>query len=163
MKVMWKSGARVKVDAETAHEVMEEVRGECGGALDLDALVEKSRPKKAPLHGEFEWNNKTAADKYRREQARYLVRSLEVIHDRAPELQSRVYEVTHQASESESAPGEKPVFRRTEDILQDPMARDELLSRAIRDAIAFRRKYHALTELSQVFRALDDFLQKASG
>jgi hypothetical protein len=39
--------------------------------------------------------------------------------------------------------------------------RDEILGNAIRDAIAFRRKYHALQELAKVVHVIDEFIETA--
>ncbi|MCP4103650.1 MAG: hypothetical protein GY750_19855 [Lentisphaerae bacterium] len=50
----------------------------------------------------------------------------------------------------------RKVFTTTEEILKDPDARAELLSNAIREALAFRRRYSQLSELANVIRAIDD-------
>lgn len=53
-----------------------------GGGTDrpkLSDVVEAARPKEAPLHRFFEWDNGKAARKFRIEQARWLVRSVRVV------------------------------------------------------------------------------------
>lgn len=69
----------------------------------------------------------------------------------------RAYESIRVVEVSDRKPPEtKHVFRRTEDILADDAGRADLLAQAVRDAIAFRRRYAALSELSQLIEVIDD-------
>jgi len=161
MKIVYKQGAQIKCKPQVAYREIERIRKENDGEINLDQVVRDSKLKDAPLHNEFEWNDKKAAHKLRLQQARYIVGSIEVIREEKPNIQARAYEVTLKAP---SVAGEKVkrVYKRTEDILSDPVARNELLAQAIKDAIAYRRRYHALSELAQVFKALDDFVSVAN-
>jgi tRNA A37 N6-isopentenylltransferase MiaA len=49
------------------------------GVIDPHTLVDESRPEDAPLHPVFEWRDEIAAEKWRVEQARRVVRSVEII------------------------------------------------------------------------------------
>lgn len=49
-----------------------------GGVLTPDAVVNDAKSAKSPLHRYFEWDDKKAADRYRLEQARELIRSVKV-------------------------------------------------------------------------------------
>jgi hypothetical protein len=160
VKVRFKQGAQIKTKPTVVYRELERIRKENDGVLSMAEIVRQSRPKGAPLHNEFEWNNSKAAEKYRQEQARYISRSIEIVRPETPTVQTRVYESTVIPGASEEDPP-KRVFKRVEDILADPVARDDLLKGAIRDAISFRRRYHALQELSKVSRAIDEFLEKA--
>lgn len=44
------------------------------GEVRASVVVKESKPKKAPLHNEFEWDDQKAADEYRLSQARRLIR-----------------------------------------------------------------------------------------
>lgn len=44
------------------------------GEVRPTVVVKESRPKDAPLHANFEWNNKRAGEKYRLIQARNIIR-----------------------------------------------------------------------------------------
>lgn len=73
----WKDLASVrniKADAQVAGEVCEELERE--GRLTPENLVEVSKDENAPLHNEFEWNDATAAKKYRRSQAQFIIKCL---------------------------------------------------------------------------------------
>jgi hypothetical protein len=49
------------------------------GKLTADVVVEEAKATKHPLHEFFDWNDRQAAQKYRLEQARHLMRSVYVI------------------------------------------------------------------------------------
>ena len=49
------------------------------GVIDPHTVVDESRPEDAPLHPAFEWCDEIAAEKWRVEQARRVVRSVEII------------------------------------------------------------------------------------
>jgi hypothetical protein len=158
MKAYWKKGSQHKVDATKAYNEIERIRGKHDGAVMPEVVIMEAEKKRNPLHREFNWDDTEAAHQYRLTQARGLLRHIEVIHESAPEIPMRAFEVVTQPAFSDTP--ERQVYRSTEEILQDPGMRDELLARAIRDALTYRRKYHALSELSQVFQSLDDFLVK---
>jgi hypothetical protein len=48
------------------------------GVIDPHTVVDESRPEDAPLHPVFEWRDEVAAEKWRVEQARRVVRSVEI-------------------------------------------------------------------------------------
>ena len=161
-KVAWKQGSRVGVKAEVAYRFFERIREENNGNLDLDDVVHKSKPHKAPLHNEFEWDDKKCGTRYRRDQARYMQRSLVVETPKSP---VRVYEpVTievQSAPESDEPPKTETVFKHIDDVMSNPVYRDELLRRAINDALIFKRKYHALSEMSKIIEVIDDVVSQA--
>lgn len=79
------------VDAQTAGTELERIRVSYGcnsfTALTPKAVVEEARPEDAPLHPAFEWDNDTAAEKYREHQATNLIRRVRVVAAPAPKRQ----------------------------------------------------------------------------
>jgi len=147
--------------AEKVYSELELIRKSEGGITPV-AVVEKAKEKDSALHRHFEWDDGIAAGKYRIVQARKVIQSIEVIHRDAPKVAARVYSVTTQKATPEK-PEPTKIYQSTEEALKDPVMRDEILGNAIRDAIAFRRKYSALQELSQVFASVDEFLVNFGG
>lgn len=49
-----------------------------GGRLTADAVVADAKSADSPLHDQFEWDDSIAADRYRIEQARTLIRSVRI-------------------------------------------------------------------------------------
>lgn len=68
------------VTAETAADELAAIH-ERHGALTPPVVVDAARPKDAPLHNVFEWDNKKAAESYRIDQARHLIRAVEIVTD----------------------------------------------------------------------------------
>lgn len=160
LKIQWKRGFRGKIDPQKAYNETERIKSKNGGVLTAGMVVEKARAKRNPLHKQFEWDNDAAAEEYRLEQARSMLRAIHVTYEEAPSLApQRVYVTTTEPAVKDN-PARK-VYRSVDEVLADPVARDELLGNAIREAISFRRKYNALSELSQVFQAIDDLMLSA--
>ena len=158
MEIKWKKGSQGKGDAEKCYLALEKIR-ERDGCLLPEAIVQKAKAKSSPLHNQFVWDDTEAAKRYRLEQARYLVRSIEVIYAGTPQIQSRAYRVVTWPHQEDEKP--RKAYQTVKEILADPVARDELLSNAIRDALAFRKAYHELSELAKVFRVIDQFIEDA--
>lgn len=59
-------------------ERLQQLAAENGGQLTPDAVVADAKKKASPLHRYFDWDDKVAAMKWRREQARQLIRSVRV-------------------------------------------------------------------------------------
>ena len=142
MVYKWKDAARLKTDAQTAGEICEKL--EKSGGLTAKRLVDESRPEDAPLHKEFEWNDATAAEAYREEQARYIIRSLIVQPETTKNEVVRAF----------FPMAEHKVFESLPVILSDAKKTDALLDMAMRELKAFELKYSTLSQLAPVFEAI---------
>jgi len=63
-----------------------------GGELKPQNVVDDAKIPKSPIHKYFDWNDTTAAKKYRLTQARKLVNSIEIVHVRR-EIKPKQYEI----------------------------------------------------------------------
>ena len=144
MVYKWKDAARLKTDAQTAGEICE--RLEKNGGLTAKRLVDESRPEDAPLHKEFEWNDATAAEAYREEQARYIIRSLIVQPEATKNEVVRAF----------FPMAEHKVFESLPIILSDAKKTSALLDMALRELKAFELKYSTLSQLAPVFEAIKE-------
>ena len=155
--IQWKVGSKMTGSAERVYGELELIRSRDGEITPV-AVVEKAEDEGSALHKYFEWDSDKAAERYRLEQARKVLRSIEIIHISAPSAPAKAYSIVTKPSKDPSKSATRKVYESTEEALKDPIMRDEVLGNAIREAVAFRRKYSALQELSQVFTAMDDFL-----
>ena len=147
MSYQFRKGFAHKVSADVAGAVCEDLAK--SGSLTPKKLVEVSRPKNAPLHSEFEWNNTRAADLWRQQQARMIINSLVVV---APETQTVVRKFYNIQSSERS-------YETLETIMSDVNKRELLLKSALQELDSFKRKYADLEELAGVFNAIDDLNQ----
>lgn len=142
MTFEWKPGSRFKVDANTAGAVCGQL--EAAGNLSAKSLLDASRPKDAPLHSEFEWNDSIAAEKFREGQARNIINHLVVRLDEKPDEPVRgFFQITQQ----------EPRYTNVNAILTHRDLRAELIQQALEEMAAFQRKYGTLTELAMIFEA----------
>ena len=149
MVFQWKQGAHIKADAQPAGVLCSRLEAE--GRLTARALLDESRDENSLLHGEFEWNDGIAAEKYRENQARHIINCLVTVHESATPTRS-FFNVECKTAE----------YRSVTAIMQDADGRDQLLSLALRELDAFKRKFNSLSELAAVFAAIEEIQEKRS-
>lgn len=142
------------VDANEAGKVMEGLEKTVG--LTKKSLVDASRPEDAPLHKAFEWNDSIAGEKYREIQAGKMITNLKVVTKVDETKKTRGF------VSLEYGVGKPGVFESTEKVLSVTEKKDRLLTLAIRDLQAFRRKYISLSELSELFEMIDEIVKKSA-
>lgn len=153
----WKNGFRYAnlADANDVQVELERVRKKNDGELSPNSVIDAAKAKRSKLHRFFTWDNSEAAHQYRLVEARRVIQSIEVVRSEAPEVGATREWQTRRAK---SNPKEV-VYDRMDEVLKDPEARTELLSRALSELLSIRRRYQQLQELSIVFRQLDDLLE----
>jgi len=160
MEIRYKKGAgRYKISADEMYLEIERIREGNNGELIAEDIVDNSKDIDSLLHNEFDWDNESAGNQWRKRQAMKMIQSIEVIHAEKPDSPTRMWEIVT-LQESEDKP-KRRVYKDVKEILADPIARDELLGRFINDALSFRKRYHAISELAGVvtiMTAIDDGL-----
>jgi len=158
----WKKGSTFKVDPRRAYDEIERVNGLFGGFAPDGQLVEASKNPDAVLHSLFDWNDSSAAQKYRLNTEKRIKRSLVAVYrstQQVPQPQPvRVYPRARVL-----APDDKTSQRlwvSTFAMLQDPEGRGQLLENARRDLQIFADKYRQLDELSSVLDPIDALLRR---
>lgn len=114
------------------------------GKLLPREVVESAANPESPLHSYFDWNDSSAAAKYRDWQARQLIASVEIVADNRFES-SPVY-VSLASDRLTSG------YRAVKDVLQDDALRQEMLETALGELKAIQWRYERLKELAGVFR-----------
>ena len=145
MVYQWKKAAYIKADAQTAGEVCEQLERTIG--LSAINLLDVSRAEDAPLHNEFEWDDETAAEEYRLQQARHIINCLCVKAEGAEKAAEpvRAFFKVEKAEMYDSL----NVILRSED------KHAALLRAAAAELAAFQRKYKALTELQPLWEVIE--------
>lgn len=141
----WKLPGLIPVDAQVAGEELQRIYHEKGTLNPVD-IVDESRDSAAPLHPCFEWDDVTAAEKYRQTQAQMIVRSIVTVKEtpnREP-VETRAFVSVRQEY--------KPI----EVVTSSEEQMQELLRTALAELMAFRRKYSILSELAGIMRAIEE-------
>lgn len=133
-----------KVPAEDAGRELDRIR-EKRGTLNAEDVVEESRDKGSVLHDIFEWDNEKAADSWRIEQARGLIRNITVsITTEKQEVCLRAFHCV--AMEKDGPRSYVPLNV----VCADKDAYASLLENCKRDAQNFIRKYDMLKEAKPI-------------
>lgn len=146
MVYQWKRAAHIKTSAQTAGEVCEQLESTIG--LSAVNLLDVSRAEDAPLHDEFEWDDETAAEEYRLQQARHIINCLCVKAEGAEKAAEPVrafFKIEKSAEMYDSL----TVILRSED------KHAALLRAAAAELAAFQRKYNALAELQPLWEVIE--------
>ena len=147
MVYQFKAGSHIRADAQVAGEMCERLAAE--GRLDAKTLVEENRPEDAPLHGEFEWDNDAAADRWREHQARHIINCLTVkVEEREP---IRAFFSIERSD---------PQYKHIDSIMRSKSETESLLEMALSELRAFERKYAQLEQLAKVFYAIEELVQE---
>ena len=151
MQYSYKSGAQLKVSADVAGQVCQEL--EESGGLTAKRLLDASRPVDAPLHDEFEWDDTEAAEKYREHQAAHIIRCIVVRPEAVAQEPVRAFVNVSEEQRS---------YRSLDVVLQQTNLREQLLGQALKDLKAFEVKYSTLSELAEVFAAIHQLQDTAT-
>lgn len=143
----WKNFS-YKTSADVAGEVCEELDRTVG--LTPENLVEASRPEDAPLHNEFEWDDRIAAEEFRRTQARLMICNLSIVLEEQKQEPIRAFFSLQNGFRKNEG-----MYESTITIMGDSEKRKRLFDNAKRDLEAFKKKYEILSELAELFSVID--------
>lgn len=132
--------------AQAVGELFEKLEKSKAG-LTPQSVVDASRDKKSLLHNEFEWDDKIAAEGYRRNQASAIIRNVVVVKATTDEEERRVRGFV-------SIPGGTTNYVTIEHALKRDEWREHLMKQAKCDMLEFEAKYRVLTELADVIAAM---------
>lgn len=145
---IWKPGFE-SFHKANAQLVAEEIAS-IGESVTPAQIVDKARDGGTELHKCFEWDDSVAAEKYRLSQARQVVCHLviqETIRENRPPIRFML--------QAKNGAGYEP----TKIIYKDPDKYQALLGNVLRELVAIRNKHSNLSELEEVFSAIDDVMQ----
>lgn len=156
-KFSWKPGAQFPVEAEVAADTIIGLQKTLGKeTITAKELLDASREEEAPLHSCFEWDDTVAAEQYRVYQARKVIGSIEIKYvknDTPAHLEQSRYFI----NVAPNAPKVQGQFATIDIAFSNDKYRNTVLKDALRNLRAFQLKYNRYTELSGVFKAINDF------
>ena len=139
MEVKWRIEGIYKADAQ-------KVANEIGdNRISPQELLEKARDVNSELHKCFEWNDSIAAEKYRLQQARGVLVNLVYKTEKKDAEPIRYFQITT----------EKNTYQPTVSFLKQEDEYQALLKRAKCELESFKKRYYTLSELQEVFEAIE--------
>lgn len=132
------------LDADAVAAEFDRIRAVYGD-LQPEYVVAESKEAGALLHACFQWDDTLAAEAYRREQARQLIKNVYVVVTNE-EVKCEVRAFVNVAPAKDLPKSYTPI----QEVVQNKDAYDELLAQAKAEMQSFVRKYAQLTELNSV-------------
>ena len=137
--VKWKVDGIFKADANECYREISSLE-----QITPKAILDIARDENSELHKCFEWDNDSAAEKYRTIQAGNVIRMLYIVPKNADAPPVRVLSRTSDT-----------VYQPTRTFVKNQNEYEDLLKRALSELESFRLKYKTLSELEQVFEQID--------
>lgn len=156
MVYKWKETVHPNVPADVAGEVCSRLAEK--GMLTAKNLVNESRPEDAPLHKCFEWDDSVAAELYREDQGRCIIRHLVVERDE-PEEQEKEMPVRAFFQIAGPSSSYEPIHT----IVKNEDKYSELLKIALGELKAFSRKYNNIKEFKKLYAEIDNIISLIEG
>ena len=144
MAVEWKVKGIFKADAETVYSEITAL----GDSFSPEMIVAAARDENTELHKCFTWDDNIAAENWRKHQARVLIAQLVIRTETKDNETVAVRVVASTNVRNEYTP--------TAMLVRSEQGYEDLLARAIKELRAFRQKYKMITELREIFEAIDE-------
>jgi hypothetical protein len=126
------------------------------GAILPEKVVDEARPDQAKLHPYFTWDDEKAAELYRRDEARGLIRSVVIIRpdteDEEPEP-IRAFVNVHSKEDEKSFEGK--AYISIGRAMNDDSYKQQVVEKAYQELVSWKRRYENLKQFSQVFNAIE--------
>lgn len=137
-------------DAKAVGEHLELLRKKCKGELTPEDVVNDARHDNSPLHSYFEWDDSEAAQHYRLQQARGLIRAVVAVYvsDDKPAVRQRAYVHVPEP--------DAPHYRESGHAMSVSKTRKMVLQRAWRELQSWRQRYRDLQEFADLFEVVDE-------
>ena len=146
--IKWSVSGIFKADPNKCYQEIQEI----GDEVKPEQVLDKARDANCELHKCFDWDDSSAAEKYRLHQARKVVGNLIVVtretDDEAKEpVQFRVMLKNDTAVDSG--------YKQTLVMVRDEDEYKKLLDQAYRELHSFKQKYSCLSELAEIIALID--------
>lgn len=125
------------------------------GCILPKKIIEEAKPKTSPLHKYLTWDDSIAAEKQRLHEARMIIRSVIIVQveDVADDVRTVRAFVNVRSTEKETRFKGKGYIS-TVEAMSDVGYRAQILQDALNDANAFKARYEAYKELSDIFAGI---------
>lgn len=139
-------------DPKAVGEHIEMLRKQHKGELTPQDILDDAKHDNSPLHSFFEWSDSEAAQQYRLQQARGLIRAVVAIYTREDEGKPAVRQKAYVHINEPSAPH----YRESSHAMSVQKTRQLVLQRAWRELQAWRSRYRDLEEFADLIKVIDE-------
>lgn len=145
-------GFNFQGDVQVIGERLETIIQQNGGALLPSMVVEDASDASSPFHPNFEWDDAKAARRDREHTARNLIGSIVLVRHEETDVPGTIRAFVNVRQGGES------FYTTMIYAMGDDDLTKQVLEKAWREILAWRKQYQDLSALSHVFRVIDDFV-----
>lgn len=146
--IRWSLKDLYKADASKCYEEIQQI----GDEVKPKQVLDKARNPQTELHKCFDWDDTSAAEKYRIEQARHIVRNLIVVHRNVDDTESTPIQFRVMMKNDRSYDSG---YKQTIVMVKDEDEYKKLLDQAYLELHSFKQKYSCLSELAEILALID--------
>jgi len=151
----WKGGYHAPaIKAQTVGEHLDLIK-ERKGKLTADIVLSDARRKRSPIHKVFDWDDTTAANKFRLSQAGMLIRAINVTYVEDEAVEGTVRAFVHVTEGTEQ-------YVNVVDAMSDPAMRAEVITKAEHEVAAWATRYEHLKGFSELISSISDLVAEAA-
>jgi len=125
--------------------------------LTAESLLKKASKRSSSLYEFFDWDNSSAGDKWRLQQARLLINEIKIVVD---DKEWYAFEnVSISINDKDVSPKNKFSLREYKpivEIMDNVDYRNQLIQRALSEARYWRERHSELVELKSIFYSIDE-------
>lgn len=142
----WAAGSTFKTDAQIAGEYIEELRQENDGFVTPEMVWKAAEDPDSPIHDDFEWDERKAAENHWKERARNLVNHIVVVrtYDEPADEGLKAF-ISVVVSEKKRAYVDIGTVKSDEEMRQD------LIDSILAQLKVFQKRYEQITELDAIW------------
>jgi hypothetical protein len=168
----WAAGSRHQVEADKAVKAFRAIYDK-QKKITPEEVVNAARPQDAVLHPEFTWDDKAAAEQWRKEEAAYLMRTHMTVYkvkmkdgkaEAGPPQRTLIKLETRGSGEPHGDDAKRwvqpNVYATTVDVMEDEESRRLYVRSAWFDLRSMRRKYQDIAEFAAIFEKIDEVGRK---
>lgn len=144
-----------KADPQVIGEALEKINEASKGELTPKAVVDAARATRHPLHRHFEWDDAIAAESFRLDQARNLIRIIRVEDTSTTEGTARAF-ISINAKQGVS-------YRSLADVKRSADFQHAIMAQADKDLDAFQRRYQELADICEIVSSARDRIKAKRG
>ena len=141
MKVDFKIHGIFKADPQKCYEELPEI-------VTPENVLEVAKDTSTELHKCFTWTDSEAARKWRLKEARQLIQLFVVKTEKQEVLKPRIFQVS----------SERNIYQEATFFIQNKDEYAALIARAKAELIAIENRYKEITEMEEIFDAIDKFI-----
>ena len=142
---------REKADPDKIGNELDTIASANKGRLQPADVVTSARRRTSPLHPYFEWSDKVAAEHYRLDQARTLIRSVRIVAVEDEPPRHAFHSITDR---------EGTAYRTVGEILRNADLQRLLERQAQRELLAFERRFRELSDVCELVREARERLEE---